>query len=398
MEEQVPASELRGRMDRFRERMDRDRPDWEAAAIFGTVNLYYFTGTIPDGMLLVGRDGGETLWVRRSCERALGESLFPDIRPMRSYRDAASATGHIPGTIHLEAGVVTLALRERFCKHFPVREIRPLDDLVLAVRSVKSPYELGLMRRAGDLHRRVLEDCVPGMLREGMTEAEFGTAVYARMVAEGHMGIVRFGSFNTEIEVGQIGFGENSLYPTSFDGPGGSRGVSPAAPVLGSPHRRLRKGDLVFIDNACGIGGYQTDKTMTYLFCGDPPEEAARAQDRCGEIQDTLASLLVPGAIPSEIYGEVTGSLDREFLENFMGFGSRRAGFLGHGTGLQVDEIPVIAEGFGTPLGEGMTIALEPKKGIAGFGMVGIENTFLVTPRGGESITGTGPGLIRVEK
>jgi Xaa-Pro dipeptidase len=231
-----------------------------------------------------------------------------------------------------------------------------------------------------------------------MTEAEFGAGVYARMVAEGHMGIVRFGSFNTEIEVGQIGFGENSIYPTSFDGPGGSRGVSPAAPVLGSHDRRLRKGDLVFIDNACGIGGYQTDKTMTYLFGGDPPEDAAQTQHRCEEIQETLASLLVPGAIPSEIYAEVTGSLDNTFLQNFMGFGARRVNFLGHGTGLQVNEIPVIAKGFDSPLGEGMAIALEPKKGIAGFGMVGIENTFLVTPGGGESITGTAPGLIRVGK
>jgi Xaa-Pro aminopeptidase len=43
-----------------------------------------------------------------------------------------------------------------------------------------------------------------------------------------------------------------------------------------------------------------------------------------------------------------------------------------------------------------MTIALEPKKGIAGLGMVGIENTFLVTRGGGLSLTGKSPGLILV--
>ena len=43
-----------------------------------------------------------------------------------------------------------------------------------------------------------------------------------------------------------------------------------------------------------------------------------------------------------------------------------------------------------------MVLALEPK-GIKGIGMVGIENTFLVTPTGGRSITGDHPGLLVVE-
>ena len=90
------------------------------------------------------------------------------------------------------------------------------------------------------------------------------------------------------------------------------------------------------------------------------------------------------------------GSLDPEFLENFMGFGNRRVNFLGHGVGLQIDETPVIAEGFDEPLVEGMVLALEPKKGIPGMGMVGSENTFLVTPNGGRSLTGNHPGLILV--
>jgi Xaa-Pro aminopeptidase len=34
-----------------------------------------------------------------------------------------------------------------------------------------------------------------------------------------------------------------------------------------------------------------------------------------------------------------------------------------------------------------MIIAVEPKKGIAGIGLVGVENTFLVTEQGGEKLT-----------
>ncbi|MEZ4484172.1 MAG: M24 family metallopeptidase [Syntrophotaleaceae bacterium] len=79
-----------------------------------------------------------------------------------------------------------------------------------------------------------------------------------------------------------------------------------------------------------------------------------------------------------------------------MGFGSRPARFLGHGIGLQIDEAPVIAKGFDEPLQAGMVLALEPKKGIEGVGMVGIENTFIVTADGGRCITGVHPGLIEV--
>jgi Xaa-Pro aminopeptidase len=43
-----------------------------------------------------------------------------------------------------------------------------------------------------------------------------------------------------------------------------------------------------------------------------------------------------------------------------------------------------------------MVFALEPKKGIPDVGLVGIENTFIVTPQGGLSITGKSKGLIEV--
>jgi Xaa-Pro aminopeptidase len=43
-----------------------------------------------------------------------------------------------------------------------------------------------------------------------------------------------------------------------------------------------------------------------------------------------------------------------------------------------------------------MVLALEPKKGVPGVGMVGNENTYLVTPEGGRSLTGSSPGLILV--
>jgi Xaa-Pro dipeptidase len=396
MDRKVPFPELRDRMNRFRIQMEADNPDWEMAAFFGNINQYYFTGTMQDGVLLIPRDDEPVFWVRRSYERALDESLFPEIRPMKSFRDAAEGTRHIPDTVYLETELVPLALLERLRKYMPFAHVRAVDMPAAKVRSVKSACELALLEQAGEIHRRVLEDLVPEILREGMSEAEFGSEVYSVMIEEGHHGIVRFGMFETEIVVGQLGFGESSLYPTYFNGPGGCYGMSPAVPALGSRDRKLKRGDLVFIDNACGVDGYQTDKTMTYMFGKPLPDEAIRIHHQCVDIQDEMASLLQPGITPEEIYTTIMEGLSPGFLKNFMGFGSRQVNFLGHGVGLLVDEMPVIARGFNEPLQEGMVLALEPKKGIEGVGMVGTENTFVVTGNGGRSLTGNNPGLIPV--
>jgi Xaa-Pro dipeptidase len=396
MTTKIPLPELADRLERFRARMDAENPGWQLAAILGRVNQYYFTGTMQDAMLLIPRDREPTLWVRRSFERARVESLFPDIRPMKSFRDAAQAASATREVIHVEAEVVPLALLERFRKHFPCKTVASMDAQVAKVRAVKSAYEIAILERAGALHRRVLEEDVPTLLREGMSEAELGCELFSIMVRGGHQGLARFGLFGAEIVLGQLGFGENSLCPTSFNGPGGCLGLEPAAPVLGSRARTLRKGDLVFIDIGCGVEGYHTDKTMTYIFGGRLPAEVVAIQRRCVDLERRLAAMLKPGAIPSQIHTTVMDSLDAEFLKGFMGFGSRRASFLGHGVGLQVDEPPAIAQGFDEPLAEGMVIALEPKKGVPGVGMVGIENTFVVTAEGGRSITGSSPGMIPV--
>ncbi|MDD1701520.1 MAG: Xaa-Pro peptidase family protein [Methanoregula sp.] len=391
----VPASELTARMTRFRDRMDRDNPDWEVAAITGKINLYYFTGTIQDGLLYIPQNGDAIFWVRKSYERAGEESEFPNIRRMSSYRDAAAVTGQIKKPVYLELDSVSLAQYGRIQKHFAFSGVQPLDAQVSAVRSVKSPYEFSLMERAGKIHRHVLEDCVPDLLAEGMDEVTLGTELYSAMVREGHQGIVRFGMFN-EMVLGQIDFGTSSICPTCVDTPGGISGLHPSVPLMGSRERKLKTGDLVVIDIGCGVEGYHTDKTMTYMFGKPVPEEAIRAHERCVAIQDETASLLKPGAIPSEIYSTVMNGLEPEFLENFMGYGKHTVKFLGHGIGLLIDELPVIAKGFDEPLQERMAFAIEPKKGIRGVGLVGIENTFAVTPGGGRSLTGTHRGLLPV--
>lgn len=396
MDSPVPHEELQTRVTRFRDRMDGKHPDWELTAILGNINLYYFTGTMQDGMLLIPRDDEPVLWVRRSYERAMDESRVPDIRRMNSYRDAAAEIKKMPDTIHLEKEILPLAYLERFLKYFPISTILPVDQDLGMVRAVKSSYERARTEESGRIHQKVLEEQVPDMLVEGMNEVDLALAIYQALIDEGHHGIARFGMFNTEMLLGQIGFGESSLYPTRFDGPGGSYGMSPAVPLLGNRNRRLKKGDLIFVDVGCGVGGYHTDKTMTYMFGSPLPDDVIETHMTCVDIQNRLADLLVPGNTPSYAYETIMEDLNEEFLNGFMGYKERTVKFLGHGVGLLIDEVPVIAKGFEEPFEENMILALEPKKGVEKIGMVGIENTFIVTRNGGRCITGSHPGLMRV--
>jgi Xaa-Pro aminopeptidase len=397
MSEKTPAKELNARMESFCQIMTGQNPDWQMAMIFSKVNLLYFTGSMSEGMLLIERDKGATYWVRRSYERAIHESEFADIRPMGSYRDAASNYPKIPAVIYLETEFVPLAMFSRVQKYFPFEFFKPLDFQVSLTRSVKSAWELAFMEQAGKIHQRVLEERVPKLLREGMSEADLAAELYEIMVKEGHQGTARFAMHDTDIVVAQLGFGTSSLIPTNFDGPGGNRGLNAAVPSLGSRERKLKKGDLVFVDMGLGVNGYHSDKTMTYMFGEQLPAEVQDIHRQCVDIQNRVADMLKPGNTPEMIYETIMADLNDGFKQNFMGFGNRQVKFLGHGIGLTVDELPVLAKGFKMPIRENMVFAVEPKKGIPEIGMVGIENSFVVTPEGGRSITGSNPGLIFVE-
>lgn len=53
--------------------------------------------------------------------------------------------------------------------------------------------------------------------------------------------------------------------------------------------------------------------------------------------------------------------IDDKFIENFMGLGEDSVKFLGHGVGLSITDMPVIANRFDESLEENMVMALESK-------------------------------------
>lgn len=384
----VPASELEVRLERFRRTMDAAHPGWEMAAVNHKVAMYYFTGTIQEGVLLI-RPQDAVFWVRRSFERACNESHFSDIRPMHSFREAAAFYGSAPKVMYVETKKATLDWERMLHKYFAFEELGSFDSVLQDLRMVKSKYELKQMEQSGAIHETVLDIVAPKLIYGGISEAQLAIALYSEMVQRGSHGTARFNQALGEEAVGITSFGKSGLVRTGFDGPGGTDGTCIAVQSIGNAFRKLQPGRLVYLDIPCGFDGYHTDKTVVYYYGDLAKDEQSKhlmeAQQRCLELEQEVVRLMVPGEPIENLYLRTMDKFDNIYGDAFMNGGK----FLGHSIGLVMDEAPAIAKGFKQPLQPGMTFAVEPKVALPGLGMVGTENTYVVTENGARSLTGS---------
>ena len=384
----VPASELEARLERFRRAMDAAHPGWEMAAVNHKVAMYYFTGTIQEGVLLI-RPQDAVFWVRRSFERACNESHFSDIRPMHSFREAAAFYGTAPKVMYVETKKATLDWERMLHKYFAFEELGSFDSVLQDLRMVKSEYELKQMEQSGAIHETVLDIVAPKLIHGGISEAQLAIAIYSEMVQRGSHGTARFNQALGEEAVGIASFGKSGLVRTGFDGPGGTDGTCIAVQSIGNAFRKLQPGRLVYLDIPCGFDGYHTDKTVVYYYGDLAKDEQSKhlieAQQRCLELEQEVVRLMVPGEPIENLYLCTMDKFDNIYGDAFMNGGK----FLGHSIGLVMDEAPAIAKGFKQPLQPGMTFAVEPKIALPGLGMVGTENTYVVTEKGARSLTGS---------
>ncbi len=393
----VPASELEKRLQAFRQAMDKAHPGWEMAAINHKIAMYYFTGTMQEGVLLL-RPQDAILWVRRSYDRACNESHFDDIRPMRSFREAAAYYGKAPKIMYMEVRKATVDWERLLRKYFAFEEIGSIDGVLQDLRMVKSKYELEMMATSGAIHETVLDVVAPGMIRGGVSEAQLAIELYSEMVLRGSHGIARFNLPMGEEVIGIAAFGKSGLVRTAFDGPGGTNGTCIAVQSIGNAFRKLQPGRLVYLDIPCGFDGYHTDKTVVYYYGDIKKDEQAQkilnAQERCLELEQEVVSMMAPGVTVESLYLRTMAKFNNVYGDGFMNGGK----FLGHSIGLVMDEAPAIAKGFTQQLQPGMVFAVEPKIALPGLGLVGTENTYVITERGAQSLTGRSHGLRIVDK
>lgn len=401
--ETLPLNELQQRWDSCRGLIKKYLPQAEGLVLFSRLNIYYLSGTFGNGLLWIPLEGKPVLLCKRGYERAKLESPLENILPFHSYKDVEGllkdAGSPLPKIFAVEMNGLSWSLGNSFSKYLPGYEYLPGDKMISIARARKTKWELKRLREAGAKHGKCLMEQLPPLLKEGMTELEIAYVISNLFFREGHHGILRMENFGEEVYLGHVAVGDSGNYPSVFNGAVGLRGAHPAIPHMGSSEIKWEEGLLLTIDNGFNIEGYQTDKTLVYWLGnqGNIPLHIKAAHNFCIELQDWIAEHLRPGALPSELWHHSTAVAEKHgWSEGFMGLGKNKVSFVGHGIGLAIDEYPVLAKGFDLPLEAGMVLAIEPKIGIPGIGIVGVENTFEVTPVGGKCLTGANSKIICV--
>ncbi|WP_312069274.1 Xaa-Pro aminopeptidase [Lelliottia nimipressuralis] len=253
--------------------------------------------------------------------------------------------------------------------------------IVHEMRLFKSPEELDVMRRAGEIsalaHTRAMEKCRPGMF-EYQLEGE--------ILHEFNRHGARFPSYNTI-----VGGGENSciLHYTENES-------------------ELRDGDLVLIDAGCEYRGYAGDITRTFPVNGKFSPAQRAVYDIVLESLETALTLFRPGTSIQDVTGSVIrimvnglvklGILKGD-VEELIADNAHRAFFmhgLSHWLGLDVHDVGGYGQDRSRTLEPGMVLTVEPGLYIApdadvpaeyrGIG-IRIEDDIVITENGNENLT-----------
>ena len=378
----VPKTEIEERLNKLRGRLVQEGID--GALFVYPIDVYYFTGSRQNAALWVPAEGAPTLLVRKSYARAAGESLVEDVRPFPSSRELPAFFHSGTRRIGLTFDVLPVHQYQFYSKLLHWKEFVDISAINRDLRSVKSAWEIEQLRTSGKILCEAFAR-VPGILRRGMRELDLAAEFEYLLRKSGSDGYLRIRAFHQEI-VGLALAGGNAALPGCFDGPVTGKGLSTAAPY-GPSADLVREGEPIFIDYGLIFNGYIVDMTRIFVFGGLDAELKA-AFDISLEIQAWLSDNLKPGRICEELFAGAAGLAAAAGLEErFMGYPGEQAKFVGHGVGLELDELPVLAQKFRSPLQAGQTVAIEPKFVFPGKGVVGIENTFAVTDKGCERLT-----------
>ena len=129
------------------------------------------------------------------------------------------------------------------------------------------------------------------------------------------------------------------------------------------------------------VDGYTADFTRMFSI-GELPGRLTSAYECARRAQAAAAACARRGTPCRDVYEAALAVARNEGLEGgFTGYGPTQVRFVGHGVGLELDELPVLSPN-DQILEQGMVFALEPKFVFPGLGAIGIENTWVV---GGES-------------
>lgn len=371
MNDMIPhglSNEMALRNSRIADRLKSQGID--AILVSENANLYYTSGRVFCGFTYITADGAVTYFVRRPV------GLTGDnVHYIRKPEQIAELLPAMPATIALELDVAPFSTVERLRKVFGNAQVSNGSDIMRRCRAVKTPYEIARLTESG-VHHAMAYSRIPRIYRGGMTDVELQVEIERVLRNEGCLGQFRIAGGSMELFMGNLLTGDNADAPSPYDFAMGGAGLDLSLPVgcNGSP---IRPGQTVMVDMCGNFTGYMTDMTRVY-YVGHLDETAAKAHRLSIDIHHRLAEEFHAGCEAKRMYEVAVEMVTAAGMEDYFMGHTQKAGFIGHGVGIEVNELPVLAPRSRDVLEEGNVIALEPKFVIPHVGAVGVESTYVV--------------------
>jgi len=224
-------------------------------------------------------------------------------------------------------------------------------SIYAALRAVKTPEEVELLRRVNQAARRAwVRGCADAHV--GIAERDLARLMIHHLYDEGV----------DEVRLVQVGSGVRSSFANPYP-----------------TDRRIEQGDLVKVDISATMGGYYSD-TGGAAVAGSVPKDFARIWSGMVRTQEAVLRAMRPG-ISTRALWEI---FEREFAAAGLKVVNR---FIGHSLGISVHEEPFIGRDRDVPLAEGMVLAVEPVFKVPGELGFHLEDVVVVTGDGIDALT-----------
>ena len=319
-------------------------------------NIFYYAGTIGEGLLIVSSESDPVLLVtKRDLSIAQDQAIGFEVRSYTGQTMMDEVTSVLRELRPKAIGFDELSLEfyRGLGENLDDVELVEKHELVWEMRKVKDPKEQEMMRKAGQLSDIGME-AIRNCIKDGIREHEIAAEASYVMMKEG---------------------AEDHAFPFIV-----ASGQRSAYPHAGVSDRKIRRGDFVKIDMGASYRGYRSDNTRTFIL-GAPTEEQRKIYETVLEANEAALPEIKDGAAGMEV-----DKIARDVIEN-AGYGESFIHGLGHGVGLEIHEPPSLSKRSKDTLRVGNIVSNEPGIYVKGFGGVRIEDTVLVTSSGPECLT-----------
>ncbi len=251
--------------------------------------------------------------------------------------------------IGIEYNDLSFAIFDGLKSSFRTAEFSNGLDLLMLTRMIKNAEEIRRFEKANQILIKVMTK-IEKECKDRPTELELDILLKSELLKEGAESWQQ-----TTIAAGTVNG------PDIYNQP--------------NPKRKLKSGDLIRLDLGCVYKGYTADVSRTFAVEKIHPR-AAKTYKVLKDAYMLYLDELEPGKRASEINVGVVNyireNLDQEYFR----------GNVGHGTGVELYDKPLLSADDHTPLQQGMTLSYEVPYHISGLAGLNLEDSVIITKNG----------------